>query len=256
MSILLEALRKSERRERLGEVPNIHQDEQPAGRQGRASRRPLLILLLLLVVLILGWLFWRQYAPPPPAPVATVVPGPVVEETLEQSVAAVPPPGQARPAPLERSGPRTPMEGVELPPPQSDAAQAAEPEPAGQEPQVATPQQETFADRPRPALVTIDSVPVPPAQDAAGVEPDQPPRDDRGLEPISYWQLPDAIRSTLPPMKISVLVYAEQAAERFVLMDGRRRIEGDSVMPGLELIEVRRDGVVMSYQAYRFLVRH
>ena len=256
MSILLEALRKSERRERLGEVPNIHQDEQAAGEQARAPRRSLLILLLLVAAIILGWLFWRQYAPPSAAPVATGVPEPAVEETLEQPVTAVPPPAQSRPAPVERSGPRTPMEAMELPPAQSDAAQTVEPESASEQPQVATPQQETFADRPRPAPVTIESVPVPTAQDAAGVEPDQPPRADRDLEPISYWQLPDAIRSTLPPMKISVLVYAEQAAERFVLMDGRRRIEGDSVMPGLELIEVRLDGVVMSYQAYRFLVRH
>jgi len=269
MSILLEALRKSERHERLGEVPNIHQDEQSAGQQGRTTRRPVVFVLLLLVALILGWLFWRQYAPPPPAPpIATATPEQPVEETGEPPVVAIPPPAQLRPAPVERSGPRTPMEAVVLPPVQTPVDESGVPLPDSQA-AARTPlqiQREIFARQNRPAEVTLESAPVEPGFDAAGPvptnpepsneEPVNPEPADRGLEPISFWELPEAIRSTLPPMKISVLVYAEQAAERFVLMDGRRRVEGDEVTPGLELIEVRRDGAVMSYQAYRFLVRH
>ena len=73
-------------------------------------------------------------------------------------------------------------------------------------------------------------------------------------EPRSYWQLPQSYRSEMPEFKISVLVYAEAAADRFLLMNGERLREGDEV-DGVMLEEIRRDGAVFSYRQTRFLVK-
>ena len=72
--------------------------------------------------------------------------------------------------------------------------------------------------------------------------------------PISYWELPDAVRADVPEIKFSVLVYATDPADRFVLINGQRLGQGDSIQPGLEVREIRRDGVVFSYRLYQFLV--
>jgi general secretion pathway protein B len=73
-------------------------------------------------------------------------------------------------------------------------------------------------------------------------------------EPIGYWELPDAVRSSVPEIKFSVLVYAADPADRFVLINGQRLGEGDSVQAGLVIKEIRREGVVFSYRLYQFLV--
>ena len=54
-------------------------------------------------------------------------------------------------------------------------------------------------------------------------------------------------------MKITVLVYAEQPEERFVLVNGQRLYEGEELQAGLVLSEVRREGVVFSFRRYRFI---
>jgi len=66
--------------------------------------------------------------------------------------------------------------------------------------------------------------------------------------------LPDAIRADVPEITFSVLVYAADPADRFVLINGQRLGEGDSLKPGLVVKEIRRDGVVFSYRLYQFLV--
>ena len=69
--------------------------------------------------------------------------------------------------------------------------------------------------------------------------------------PISYWELPDAVRAEVPEIKFSVLVYASDPAARFVLINGQRLMEGDSAQPGLVVEEIQRDGVLFSYRLYR-----
>jgi len=78
--------------------------------------------------------------------------------------------------------------------------------------------------------------------------------DDPGLAPISFWELPDAVRDDIPELRFSVLVYADKPTDRFVLVNGQRLHEGDSYQPGLIVDEIRRDGVIFSYRLYRILV--
>ena len=74
-------------------------------------------------------------------------------------------------------------------------------------------------------------------------------------EPISFWQLPQAMRDGLPEFKINVLVYAEKPEDRFLLINGQRLVEKEELTAGVVLDEIRRDGAVFRYRNYRFLVK-
>jgi general secretion pathway protein B len=76
-----------------------------------------------------------------------------------------------------------------------------------------------------------------------------------GSEPISFWQVPQDIRDSMPEFRITVLVYAEAPEDRFVLVNGARLKETEELAPGVILDEIRRDGAVFQYQNYRFLIK-
>ena len=63
MSILLEALRKSEKSKRAHEVPSIH-DEDGAGVTPESMATGPLTLLLVSALFVSGWFVWHQYQPP------------------------------------------------------------------------------------------------------------------------------------------------------------------------------------------------
>ena len=74
------------------------------------------------------------------------------------------------------------------------------------------------------------------------------------MEPVSYWELPQNVRDGMPELRITVMVYDDDPVERFMLVNGQRLREKDS-LEGVELEEIRRDGAVFRYRNYRFLVK-
>ncbi|HEY9143094.1 MAG TPA: general secretion pathway protein GspB, partial [Arenimonas sp.] len=58
--------------------------------------------------------------------------------------------------------------------------------------------------------------------------------------------LPAAERNALPPLKITMHVFADDPAQRFVILDGRRHAEGATPVDGVVIREIRRDGLVLS----------
>jgi general secretion pathway protein B len=62
-------------------------------------------------------------------------------------------------------------------------------------------------------------------------------------------------RNALPPLKLSMHVYGAQTTDRFVLIDGRRYREGEKISPALQILEIRRDGVVLDLSGKSFLLR-
>ena len=71
-------------------------------------------------------------------------------------------------------------------------------------------------------------------------------------ETISYWQIPQSLRDGLPELRITVLVWAEVPEDRFVLLNGQRVKEQETLESGLTLEEIRRDRAIFSYRNYRF----
>ncbi len=74
-------------------------------------------------------------------------------------------------------------------------------------------------------------------------------------EIISWWQVPEKMREGLPDLRISVLVYAEQPDNRFLLLNGERLKEGQELPNGLLLEEIRRDRAIFNYRNYRFFLK-
>ena len=68
------------------------------------------------------------------------------------------------------------------------------------------------------------------------------------------WQLPLTIRKDLPELKLTMHVYSQQPAQRFVVLNGNRQVEGDDLGADVKLSEIRIDGAVLEFHGQRFLV--
>ena len=118
MSILLEALRKSEKSQRPVEVPTIHQAEQGAPESVNISRGPLM-LLLAAALIVIAWLVWRQYQP---SEVGYQPPVSLPAKNLAQTAPPVAEGDAPDPETVDSSGgddssggPRTPVESYKQP---------------------------------------------------------------------------------------------------------------------------------------------
>ena len=74
-------------------------------------------------------------------------------------------------------------------------------------------------------------------------------------EPISFWQMPQSLRDGMPEFKISVLVYAENPQDRFLLINGQRLLEKEELDSGVVLDEIQPDRAVFRYRIYKFFVK-
>ncbi len=281
MSILLDALRKSEEQRRLGSTPSIHAGSEPQGAGNDTAQQWVPLSLIALSAIAMAWIGWQQYQ----RPVAGSPPGaatPVEQTAVEGEAAAVAdrsvangPAEQLRPASPDRpnGSRRTPVEqfaqGSRTE--QAHAGTAAERADDTRKAQVTDSFQayeggseaaggDEQPGDPEPGLTAPDIVLEPPPTVRPSPEPGATqPREARpepaATEPITYWELPQGVRDSLPELRISVLVYADQPEDRFLLISGQRLVEKDEFQDGIVLDEIRRDGAVFLYRAYRFLVK-
>jgi general secretion pathway protein B len=265
MSILLDALKKSEQQRQLGSTPNGESPAASPAASSSSGRKWVLLALLVISVVSVAWFGWHQYRQPDTVAVS--------RSAAESQLRPAPPAGQARVANAVKAGPstaglpqRTPVETFSA---DSEPGQGSGAVPA---PESATPGLEKsrvnrsfkdFEAPPKPVSaarqVSPDSalsgaVEAPAPQTAAKPpRPATPPA--AATEPITFWELPQGIRDGLPDLRITVLVFAEQPQDRFVLIGGQRRVENDQLQDGLVLEQIRRDGAVFTYRNYRFLVK-
>ena len=266
MSILLQALRKTEQQQRP--APTIH-DEDPPGSTPESLFSWPMAALMAVALTASGWAVWRQYEAP-----AGVYRPPV---TLESSQAAGTQTQAAQESIVDTSPARTatPPAKVATSPVTAPQKPLAEPPPRSQRTPVET-YSPPAANLPKPDSARSDTAGGSPAAAAAntarrpaagatatpepgGATPTPGTRTPKAAgphipEPIGYWELPDAVRANVPEIKFSVLVYDEDPDARFVLINGQRLGEGDELQQGLAVGEIRRDGVVFTYRLYRFFV--
>ena len=313
MSLILEALKKSESRRRLGEAPDLGTPFTVP----RRRRNPLpWIALLVVAASAFGW--WYLRAPP-------VVDG----NTISASVPRPAPPAANSPlATPQRSQPATPTMSPRAPAASLPATSAGQNSPALQHapnaanrmqpgsvldgnpsqpsapgtatmraanrnsmpavpPQTTAPQATTsppVASTP-PAAVAKSTIPAPvPAVGPAANPPPVPapsvvasgpgvqkadpnaaannPVNAAPAAPASavpagppmplYYELPYNTRKDIPPIVLSMHVFSADAATRFVVVDGERKTQGDSLKEGLKLDEIRPDGMVLEFRGQRF----
>ena len=214
MSFILDALRKSEHERERRALPSLV--ERTAGRGG-GSRLPLVLgglgVLLLANVVVLAIVLLRAPAAPPVA--ATPVP----VAPAAALPAALPAAADATPAGAPRTRPLE-AEVDESAPPEADV-----PPPA----------------RSGPALVRARPGTPPPGAETAGVPPPPP-----------LGQLPALSATDLPPLGLQLHVYANAPGERFIIVNGQRLHEGDTLREGAVLEQITPDGAIFSYRGTRF----
>lgn len=259
MSLILEALRKSEAQRRLGQAPDLHSPVIATTSRGRLPRWLVPALALMLVGAAAWWL-GRMAVPDPSNGTATEAvvsptPLPVELDTTERPTADAP---ESPPLPLP----------VQSPPARPSPATAAAPRPAPEPALPAAPRAPAAAAREsapppaaevqrRPAVAatpTPDPAPAEAAEVPAPSTPLAPAAAEAGDGLLRLADLPAATRAGLPPLRISMHVYSEQPARRFAIIDGRRVGEG-GLLEGQGVVEaIRRDGIVVDFDGRRVLL--
>lgn len=229
MSLILEALRRSEAERRRGLPPTLLGEPGPR-RPERASAWPMALGGLLLGALLAAagawwWSLGREAstAATPPTSAATAAVGST----------------DTRPAP-----PVEPVPAAAYAPSRSTTPAAPAPRPAPVMPAPsASPAADVSADLPPPP--TTDTAPVatalPGAEASSAADTGAGPRE--GDLPWSA-----VAGEALPSLRVSMQVYADAPERRFAIIDGQRRREGDALPSGLTLLEIRRDGLRLGWQ--------
>jgi general secretion pathway protein B len=225
MSLILDALRKSEAERRRGKSPDLFAGLPTP----TASRRPELLRLwpwfaLAALGLVAVSVFWIAREADAPAVVESAqrVAADDQSATMEAPVES-PPPAGTTPAPTAQ-----PMQASAPPPavvPQAAPANA-----------VAAP----MPSIPPPPAAVAPTMPEPVAENPA-----------ESLPPIAV--LTASERASLPPLKLSMHVWDSEPAKRFAIIDGHRLGEGAVVGSGV-IEEIRRDGVVLDIGGRRILL--
>jgi general secretion pathway protein B len=239
MSLILEALRRSEAERRRGLAPGLL-DPDPLPRPSPRPAWPMVLAGLLGGLVIAALLAWwvrpwptapaAQAALPPPASMppdrtAEAGPGPVAVETRPMNPRPVAPVAPATPPAARAAAVTTQARGAPStagPAPPIAAGSVAGPEPAP----------EALPSTPR------DAMPMPAADPHRG-----PASGD-----VAVGELAPSMRAALPPLRLSMHVFSDAPAQRFTIIDGVRYREGESVQPGLQVVAIQRDGVRLDWQ--------
>ncbi|NND45507.1 MAG: GspB domain-containing protein [Xanthomonadales bacterium] len=249
MSFLLDALRKSEDQKRSGAVPTIHGGPPPSADERRPAVRLYALLILLPLLLVFAWYISRL---------------PVDDPGIEAPAAASTNPPAEQPAPADQgtAGPAVRNEPARNTPPTGTRTPVEEFQPADPPPRAGSGANNvaTVREQPprEPETVNIDEprqAAVESASNAGSGSRSSADGDSPLPGLITYWELPGSVRGDIMDMNISVMVFAEQPEDRFILMNGQRWVEGDEPQRGLRIEEIRREGVVFTFRRYRFLVK-
>ena len=239
MSLILEALRRSEAERQLGRAPDVLTPMPLLRVSGRARRWPWWLGLALLLAALLGWIGWRH-----------------TQHELQIMVPDV----SASSAMLA-----TPQASIE---PAAHRARAALPSPIPQSQiEVSRPAAKSLTPSPpvAPSARPIASAPTaiaPPIDTVFSSEAGHPTAAANGVDAapadadvlLSIADLSPAERQALPALKVSMHVYTEQPGDRFMIVDGARVGEGARIGDRIVLVRIRRDGGVLDIGGRRLLL--
>jgi len=232
VSLILDALRRADSERERGAVPGLHAQPVPvaaAEAPPAAQATPwqwIAIITGAALVAALVWVIASRDAPRQVAAPAVALP-PVAARP-----AAPPAPVAAAPA---SAPPVAPSPRASLSEPQPVA------EPAPWPAQEGTRKAPAAEIVPAPAARGAEAKPVLSAN-AAPAEAPITPRE----------QLPEGIRSQLPPLAVGGSIYSASAADRSVIIDGRILRESDRLTADLTLEQIRPKSAVLRFKGYRF----
>ena len=213
MSLILDALKKSDRNRERGKVPDLqtdHSGDLPPKPPLRRHRRWLWPLLAL-VLIGGGWLAWQVIPDKAPAVSAPLVPSPIA--------IPAPPVAETLPAP----SPAKPLEpAITAPPPKPGSS----------------------------AAVAEDTSPSKPAPPAASSQPSISGAAEAVIYELD--NLPPQIGSGLPELIVSVHYFTPNPESRMVRINNRILREGGSLPGGIKILSIERNGIICETQGVRF----
>ena len=236
MSYILDALRRAQSERERGSVPGLHsqnlahsEPQEPSG-----SRTWLVWLGALMLIAAAAWLMLRdESAPPQPSqaikpqpPSATPAPDAVVSQTA--------PDGQ-------RQGQSAPIQAPLLSPPNAPKLSVATATPRPQAASAPAP------DSNAPSKPTPPTNAVPPAKPAAVASATV------GNTTAALPEgVPANLRDQLPALNITGAVYAQDPAQRLLLVNNVLMRQGDKVRADLTLERIELKSAVFNHQGTRF----
>lgn len=231
MSYILDALKRADAERVRGQVPGLHAhplNEPGTGERGGAAPRWALWAGIGVGAVVLAALAWRMGADanapvPAPLPPATPAPEPLAQAAPPPAVVAQTTPPAVAPAIPSYA----PAPAAATRPPVKDARPAAQtlPAPATQVPP--------------PPTVQAPPAPLPPAAPANARVP-------------MLSELPASLRQQLPALAVSGSVYSDDAASRFIMLNGDVVKEGAQPAPGLVVERIEPKSAVLRFKGERF----
>jgi hypothetical protein len=269
MSILLDALKRSEAQRRLGAAPSIHAGGDPGGVHDEDQYRWIPYFLSVATVVTIAWLGIEQYRPPAEF---SITGADIKEEAGTVQSALVDPQlsmAKENSEAIEQPGGRTVVENYSPPNEVNDLVSDKNIEHVEMTNRESVNRND-LAERFDRYSNEDSSESVQNNESATQAPEIQPEIADTGgekrkeigsrkldpykSEPLSYWALPQSIRDDMSEIKITVMVYSEEPSDRFLLVNGQRLLEEEELSGGVRLEEIRRDGAIFRYRNYRFLV--
>ena len=222
MSFILDALKKSENARQRQAGPALFEVRVTPPRRGLPIWAIVIGLLLLTNGAVLTWMLLRRPAVRTPVPAT-------VRAATGAAAAAATPPAAVEPSVL------TPVSVA----PASPAGTGV----VAVKPAAAAPVAASLAPGSPAAADLAPAVQPPPAatQAAAG-----------GL-PL-YAQFAAGPGAQLPVLHLDLHVYDPDPSKRFVMINMHKLHQGDSLTDGVTVVQIRPDGVVLSYQGRKFLL--
>lgn len=245
MSLILDALRKSDVERSKKEAPGIGTPAASGSDQPAVHWRWIVPALLVLNAVFLAWLLLKPAAPAEPvASASSQVSGgaaipPVATAVSTSPASAATPATDVASAETRRAVPGRKAEVRSLIGESEravDTGPAVEPVTAS----VGTPVSATA--QPRASV-------APPA-----ANPTTARAEEASLQLPTMNELLADGRLRLQPMNLDLHVYSDTPSRRFAFIDGQKVVEGERVATGAEVIRITPAGVVMEYQRQRFLM--
>ncbi len=254
MSILLNALKKSETQRQLGKTPTIHTALEAPDVERQTEQQWIILSMLAVSAVAIAWFGWQQFREPVDATGVDVLA--ITQVEVNPALAEDPERGGMERTPSASLSNEKKSQTDSTIHPVADPVEAME-----RRARLSQSFSSYQAEKDTATGKEADLPPTTVAQPVAEAAPVATPakRSTRSQphqsEPISFWQIPQALREGLPEFRINVLVYAEKPQDRFLLINGQRLVEKEELAAGVILDEIRRDGAVFRYRNYRFLVK-
>jgi general secretion pathway protein B len=246
MSYILEALKKAEEKCEREQEPKLLTFSRKSVIQPK--RRPLWPYLIAVALLLNGVAMLLWMAPWRPEKQATPAPGTILPQQASTAPKEPDRPQQKEPGKLKEDLPSPAREAAKLPEPTTPKAAKVPPSVPGAEKNVPTAP-------PAVQKAPTESLPVVPKTSKPAVQPAQPPKKAPPADKVyNLSDLPPDIRSTLPEFKVSGHAYSPEPQTRVVRVNEKILQEGQTLTPGLKLEEIVPNGLVFTYQGYRFRV--